>query len=341
MSTENDTSTGDGGLSMDEAAKAFVKATTPEAASDGQADEDDLDMGTATDDQLEPEGDGEEEGDPADDDGQADDDENEDEPDSDQGRFVAANGKVRLPDGSVASVNDLIQGNLRDRDYRQKTMEVAEQRRSVESQSSLIKQQEQYLAQQRDYVSQLIQSIMPQEPDPQLAQTDPYAYTTQKANFDAWQRHSYYLANEQTAAQQRWAEEARQAKRERENREWEALTTKAPALKDETRLSSFVKDLKTHGPEYGFTVEEMGEALAMDHRNALVMRDAIAWRKLQASKPKMQSKVEGRPPVQKSGKRLSSGDQRARSATVAMDRLKQSGSVDDAARAYLLASRKG
>ncbi len=340
MSTVNDTSTGGGEMSLDEAASAYAKVTSTEAAGNGQAEDEDAEEGETTDDLPDPDGEGEEEGEPTDDEGQADDDEQDDEPDSDQGRFVAANAKYRLPDGSVATIAELAQGNLRDRDYRQKTMELAEQRRSTESQSSLIAQQEQHLAQQRDYVASLIQSIMPQEPDPALAQTDPYGYTTQKAQFDAWQRHSYYLASEQSAAQQRTSEEARQAKIDRQKSEWEALITKAPALKDETRLNGFVKDLKSHGPEYGFSVEEMGEALAMDHRNALVMRDAIAWRKLQASKPKAQSKTEGRPPIQKSGKRLSSDAQSARSKSVAMDRLKESGSVNDAVAAYL-AQQKG
>lgn len=340
MSTENDTLAGGGELSLDEAASAYAKATSSEAAGSGQAEDDETEEGDTTDDDLELSGESEDEGEPTDDEGQAD-DETEDEPDSDQGRFVAANGKVRLPDGTVASVNDLIQGNLRDRDYRQKTMELAEQRRSTESQSSLIKQQEQQLAQQRDYVAALVQSIMPQEPDPSLAQTDPYAYTTQKASFDAWQRHSHYLASEQNAAHQRANEEAQKARTDKHKTEWDALIAKAPALKDETRLNGFVKDLKSHGPEYGFSVEEMSEALAMDHRNALVMRDAIAWRKLQASKPKAQSKVEGRPPVQKSGKRLTPDAQKARSQTVAMDRLSQSGSVNDAVAAYLALSKKG
>ena len=340
MSTDNDTLAGGGELSLDEAASAYAKATSTEAADDGQAEEEIAEEGETTDDQLEPDSESEEEGEPTEDDGQADAEEDEAEPETERGRYVAHNGRVKLPDGTELTVNDLIQGNLRDRDYRQKTMELAEQRRSTENQSSLIKQQEEHLAQQRDYVAALIQSIMPQEPDPSLAQTDPYGYTTQKAQFDAWQRHQAYLHHETAAAQQREAETEKQARLDRTKAEWEALTDKVPALKDETRLGVFVKDLKAHGPQYGFSVEELADALSMDHRNALVMRDAIAWRKLQASKPKAQSKVEGRPPVQKSGKRLSPDAQKARSTTVAMDRLAQSGSVNDAVAAYL-AIKKG
>ena len=338
MSTENDTLTGGGELSMDDAVKAYVNATS-EAAT-GQAEEETDDEGDTTDDQIASDEDGIEEEGEAEDEGQAD-AEDEDEPASDEGRFVAKNGKVKLPDGTVATVEDLVAGNLRDRDYRQKTMEIAEQRRSYEAQSSTIKQQEQQLAQEREYVASLMQSIKPQEPDPSLAQTDPYAYTVQKAQFDQWAQHQNYLASQQQAAKQQAEQETRAQRETRQKQEWDALLEKMPALKEEKRLNAFVSDIKSFGTKAGFSLEEIGEALASDHRMALVMRGYIAWEKLQANKPKTQAKIEGRPPIQKSGKRLTQGEQSQRSTTVAMNRLKQSGSVDDAARAYLLSQRKG
>jgi hypothetical protein len=42
--------------------------------------------------------------------------------------YVAPEAKVKLPDGSEATVDDLIKGNLRDRDYRQKTQALATER---------------------------------------------------------------------------------------------------------------------------------------------------------------------------------------------------------------------
>jgi len=71
-----------------------------------------------------------------------------------------------------------------------------------------------------------------------------------------------------------------------------------------------------------------------------VLHKAAEWDRLQASKPTVQKKVENRPPVQKSGKRLTPDAQKAQRAADAVNRLKSSGSVEDAALAYL-ASRKG
>lgn len=324
-------------LSLDEAAARYAAVET-EAVSDDDATEDAPDDSDTTDDLLEPEGEGEGEGEPGDEDQVEEEDETETEPG--KGRFVADNAKVRLDDGTVVLVRDLKKGSLLNADYTRKTQEVAEQRRSVESQSSQLKQLETQLGEQREFVANLIQSVLPQEPDPLLAQTDPYAYTTQKATYDTWQRYLERLNGDKAAAQQRAEQEAAKAKSDKANAEWAKLLEKMPALKDETRLKSFVTDIREHGSKYGFTIEELGAALSSDARQAEVLRDAIAWRKLQASKPKVQSKVEGRPPVQKGGKRLSPDGQKARSQSVAMTRLQQSGSVNDAVAAYL-ALQKG
>ena len=337
---ESDTLEGGETLSIDEAAAAFAKLTTEEADA-GQSDVDEPDEGETTDDELQAsdedaseDADGE-----TDDEGQAEESGEDEEPESDQGRFVASNGKVRLPDGTVSTVSELIQGNLRDRDYRQKTMELAEQRRAAEAQSSAFEASEKQLAEQREYVTQLLQSIVPQAPDPSLLQSDPMGYMTQNANHEQWMAHLNHLQQEQQRTEQERQAKSQQEERETANREWAALLGKVPELADKKRSESFVAEAVEHGASYGFTRKEIGQ-IGLDHRQALVLRDAIAWRKLQASKASLPKKVEGRPPVTKGGKRLNPSEQRSRRASDAITRLKKSGSVEDAAAAYL-ASQKG
>jgi hypothetical protein len=325
-------------LSLDEAAARFTASQAPEVPTDDtEGDEDPAELttdDTAEGDELE-----DVDGETGDEDQAEDDDENELE--TEQGRFVADNAKVRLEDGTVVSIGDLKKGSLLHADYTRKTQEAAELRRSAEAQSSAIQQQEQQLSQQRDQMVQLLQSIVPQAPDPSLATTDPYAYTRQKAEHEAWVTHLNSLEQQSQKAMQEKAAESEKAKQERGSREWATLIEKMPGLKDQNRFKAFVNDVRDHGTSYGFTEAELAEAVGYDHRQALVIRDAIAWRKLQASKPKVQSKVEGRPPVQRSGKRLSPDENRARSTGVAMERLKKTGTVDDAAAAFLAATRKG
>jgi len=343
---ENDTETGgDTSLSVEQAATAFVKATSADAADTGQAEDEELEQGTETDDELQAsdEDEGEETDGDAEDEGQAD-EEDDEEPDSDQGRFVASNGKVRLPDGSVSTVADLIQGNLRDRDYRQKTMETAELRKSFETQSTAIKERETQLEEQSKYMIDLMRSIVPQvDPewaDPQSSKYDPAKYLSAKAGQEQWAQHLAYLDGQRQQSEQGRQAEVQKSMTETAEREWNALLENVPAFKDKAKWTAFANDVNKYGADYGFKPEELRQ-LGFDHRQVLVMRKAIQWDKLQASKPKVQQKVENRPPVQKGGKRLNPSEHRARQGNEALTRLKQSGSVEDATAAYLASLNKG
>ncbi|MGN6772630.1 MAG: hypothetical protein ACTHJQ_22690 [Rhizobiaceae bacterium] len=343
MGTEDDTETGGDALSVEQAASAFVKANAKEP--EGQLEQD-AEQGEEADDELQDsdldESD-EAEGDP-DEEGQADDEDGE-EQGSDQGRFVASNGKVKLPDGTVLTVADLIQGNLRDRDYRQKTMQASEERRILEQQSSALKASEQQVKQKIEYVDQLLKAFTPQPPDPSLLDQnsqsyDPFGYMAAKDQYDRMMGVHNYVQQQMTQSQQQAQQQTARERNDKAAKEWETLQDKLPELRTPAKAEAFATSLAKTGSAYGFTQEELVGALPYDHRFALVLRDAERWRKLQANKPKAIQQVQGRPPVQKSGKRLTPDAQKARRAEDAIKRLKQSGSVEDATAAYL-ASRKG
>jgi len=337
MEDENDAITGGEELTLDEAAARYV-ASTNAAVSNDQAEEGDPADSETTDDV------GPHDPDNPDDEGETgiDDqaEESDEEPESEQGRFVADNAKVRLDDGRVVSISDLKQGSLLMPDYPRKTQELAEQRRSVESQSSALKQLETQLSQQRELVSRLLQSRMPQEPDisltdPHSPNFDPIAYQHQRAQYEKGIRDLQQLYQQSQQAEQKKQAEYAEERAKKSEAEMAKLIEAVPAFKDQNRFNAFARDAKEYGEKFGFTTEELVEGIGYDHRMAKVLYQAILWEKLQASKPKAQSKVQGRPPVTTGGKRLSPDAQRARAKSVAMDRLKSSGSVDDAVRAYL------
>lgn len=345
MEQDTDTDFGGEAMSVEQAASAFVKANE-EGADQGQPDpeEDDIEVAEAEDEELSDEDDDESEGEPEDEEGQPE-DEDEDEPETEKGRFVAANGRVKLPDGTVATVDDLIKGNLKDRDYRQKTMSLAEEKREFEAQSSAVKAEKQQVQEQLEYTQRLLESITPQPPSPSLLDGnspdyDPIGYTEQKAIYDNFMAHNQYLQQQVQATQQQTQQQRQQEVAKKQDQEWAALLESAPELKEQAKLNAFSQDIKSAGEAYGFSPQEIAEALPLDHRMALALRDAAKWRKLQSNKPRTAEKLKGRPPVQRSGKRLSSGAQKAQRASEAVNRLKESGSVEDATRAYL-ASKKG
>lgn len=340
----DDTERGGESLSIEQAANAFVKATSEEAPKAKPNEE--ADEGEQAEDELQAsdqdEGESEGEDDPE---GQAE-DENDEEPESDQGRFVASNGKVKLPDGSVSTVSDLIAGNMKERDYRQKTMELAPQRRALEEQSSAVKASEQQVNEQRAYLASLLESLTPQPPDPNLnidPVSDPVGYLTymkEKDQYDRFVAHTQYIQQQMGMTRQQAELAAQKQKQDKANEEWGKLQERLPAVRDQAKLKALADDIQSAGQAAGFSREELAESVPYDHRMSLVLQKAAKWDRLQASKPKVSEKVQGRPPVQRSGKQVSNDAKRAQRTNDAMSRLRQTGSLEDATAAYL-ASRKG
>lgn len=339
----DDTVSGGESLSIEEAATAFVKATSEEAPK--AKPEEEADQGDQAEDELQASDEDESESEGEDDpEGQSDEDEDE-EPESSQGKFVAANGKVRLPDGTVSTVSDLIAGNMKERDYRQKTMELAPQRRALEEQSSAVKALEQQVNEQREYLSGLLESLTPQAPDSTGIDpvSDPVGYLSYmqaKEQHERFLAHANYIQQQMGMTRQQAEEQTQKQRQQRAVEENRVLQEKIPALRDPAKLKALADDILSAGEGAGYSRQELAESVPYDHRMALVLQKAAKWDRLQASKPKVTEKVQGRPPVQRSGKQVSGDTKRAQRANDAVSRLKETGTVQDAARAYL-ASRKG
>lgn len=332
--------TGGDGLSIEEAAAAYakVRATEADTGQSGSADADE-----SEDTELPPsdedEGGADED---ATDEGQADDEDGE-EPDTEQGRYVAHNGRVKLPDGSESTVADLIQGNLRDRDYRQKTMTLAEERKASEAQSAAIKASQQQLEDERQYMADLLRSVVPPMPspsmtDPQSPDFDPVGYSHKRVLHEQWLEHLNHLQNASNEARRQAAEEARQFRSRRADTEFQALVAKVPEFKDQKKVDRFVSDMLALGTGIGFSKEELGQ-VALDHRFAMIMRLALKGQRAEASAPAAQKKVEGKPPVLRGGKRLNPTEQRGRTASDAFATLRNEGTVEAAAAAWRASKR--
>jgi hypothetical protein len=340
MTEEIDTQQGGESLNLDQAAAAYAKATTEPVSNDhGNVDEQDTSDGTTDDETLEADaesegadGETESEEDPA--------DAEDSEPETEQGRFVADNAKVRLADGTVTSVHELKRGFLREADYTRKTTETAELRKQFEGQSSALKASQEQLERERTYVTQILQAIVGQEPDIALLETDPMQYWRDKANFDAWGKHLGAIQQQDERSRQQKQVEATKAEQEQSAKAWNALlgVKGYEYLQDPKKADNFASDIRTYLESYGAKPEDM-KAVALNHVYAVIADKARRWDKLQASKATVAKKVEGRPPVQKGGKRLNPNEQRARAVSDAQSRLQQSGRLDDAV-ALLLATQK-
>lgn len=332
----NDTPEGIGGsLSLSEAAAAYASPVEEKEAGTGQSESEQ----PAEDDAFTDESStGETDESHDEDEGHAD-EEDQQEPEPETPAYVASEAKVKLPDGSEATVDDLIKGNLRDRDYRQKTQALATERQTIQAKASEVQALEKTLAEDRDWTIQLIQSLMPQRPDPAMYTHDPIGFGEQDLAYRTRKEQLDYLLHQAQQTKERSKAEVQESEKATRATEWQATLEKMPELKDQKRLQSFVAEIQQHVPEYGYSPQEIAQ-IGTDHRVVLVLKDAIAYRKLQAQKTKVAAKVEGRPPVQRGGTRPSPEAARAKDSRAAMDRLKSSGSIRDGV-AALLALEKG
>lgn len=337
MNIDNPTGTDDDSpLSLGEAVEAYADMDElDEPVDDGQSEGDDDAQGDAPD--QEPE-EGED-----DTEGQEDEPQEEDgEEDPDLG-YADDDLKIRLKDGTETTVaqlrSDLEEGGMRLQDYRRKTEEVANERRQLEGREQQLSQFEQQSVQEREFLIEVMQQFMPQEPHPSEIANDPIGYGERKAWFDHRRDQMANILNQQEAARQRANADRDTRLKEHRAQEWTRTLEKLPELKDEKHLQSFVNDIREHGTAYGYTPEELS-GIGMDHRQIPVLRDAIAWRKLQASKPKVSQKVQGKPAVQRGSARQSPQLDKARSVKAAMDRLNSSGSLRDGV-AALMALEEG
>ncbi|WP_455296452.1 hypothetical protein [Brucella pituitosa] len=244
--------------------------------------------------------------------------------------------RIRLADGTevtLSEIEDLRKGNLRQSDYTRKTQEIAATRKELESRQAEISQQAQFFQQNIEFAIDVAKAHLPQMPDPNLAYTDPFAYVQQKAAYEEKAGELQQLIQAKQRHQEQISNSQRQSQFEMARNEAEALATAMPELKDPAKLQSFHADLVKGVQHYGIQADEVGQV--MDHRLFLMARDAMAYRKLMAQKPKALEKAKDVPPVQKPGNRASPQQQAARATQDKMSTLRRTGSMKDGANVIL------
>lgn len=217
--------------------------------------------------------------------------------------------RVRLADGTevdLAEVEEWRKGALRQSDYTRKTQELAAQRKEYEQRQAEIAQKTTQVQQQIDFAITVAEAYLPKPPSPDMLDTDPIGYLQQKEYYEAkvYELRQLYETRERHNHEQN--AQRLQTFEEMKRKEGEALLSAMPQLKDRAKLESFQKDILEALPHYGFSADDLKSVY--DHRLVRMIGDAVAYRKLMASKSKVDAKVkEAAPvaPVQPAGKRTS------------------------------------
>lgn len=247
-----------------------------------------------------------------------------DESQKKDGRFVEHTARVTLPDGTTTTVKDLIDGGLRQGDYTRKTQEVAELRKEFETRQQRVSQQAQQLDEQLAVNLEWLKLTRPERPAVSYEE-DPVAYLRFQDESQRWgEAHNWVMGH---INQRKAAFEAQQKEQlaAYERSEEAALLSAIPALRDGSKRRAFVAEVEKIAGEYGISPEELKGV--KDHRQWLVLRDALAYRRTKARAPEVKKAIESKPPI-KTGRRQDPNQSRKQAKQNRTERLKTEGTFD-------------
>jgi hypothetical protein len=229
---------------------------------------------------------------------------------------------VKLPTGEAVPLAELKNGYMRDRDYRIKTTQVAETRKSLEAQANRVTQTVDVLA---DFLAKQI----PPEPDPALLYSDPQAHYRQRAIYDAAINQISALIELGAAPKQAVNSINSEARAEVIATENARLAERFPmTTKEQGRKEFFDRALKA-AAYVGMTPQDV--ANETDHRRLGIAYLASLGMEALEAKKTAQKKVQGVPAVSPTKRQAATqGAVAMKGRQDAMKRLSSSGRLEDA-----------
>jgi hypothetical protein len=251
-------------------------------------------------------------------------------------------GHLKVPkkvDGKVeyVTVAEAISGHQRDADYRQKTMELAEQRRQMEAQNQQALERWQQEFQRLDLVIQSLEGEAEGETSPeklaQILEDDPQEYLRVMAHQQARQAKIVKAKTARDEALQKQQAEQQQVMASYRAEQQRLLVEAMPEISDTKKLSEFEGEADSFLKTMGYSNEDIGMFFggAFDHRHVLILRDAMRYRAMQQGKKTLPKRLEGLAKVQKPGA-ASSRKTDADKLTASRERLRQLGKKGKSAR---------
>lgn len=262
-------------------------------------------------------------------DGQPEDDleDTEDSDDQDDGAEPNAEDDVlvKLDSGDEVPLSELKSGYLKDKDYRHKTTELAEERKQLAETQQSFAQRSKFVETTLTNLTTYLENLVPPEPPISLAQSDPGSYQYQKALRENAISELAQLVQMQDGlgqAQQGFSQEdVTRLKGEEDAKLLKAM----PHLSDPAKRAAFDTAIKETAIEFGFTEDEV--AGAADHRILQLVHYARLGKRAVTNRNNAKRRVEAPKkgkarPAQVSSK--SSGNRKAK------ERLIQTGSIEAA-----------
>lgn len=226
-----------------------------------------------------------------------------------------------------------VKAGMREKDYRQKTMETAEVRKAADAEKAQARaQRDEYAAKLQDFSGRANYELNALEAQltEDLLQSDPVTYlSTQRIVTQRQAELAQAQRDLQKINDQRQSEQL-DAQRQHLATQQELLLAKLPEWRDPAKAKAESTQIKEYLVSQGLAPEE---AEFTDHRAVLMARKAMQFDALMERARATSKKVAAAPPkVERPGNADSArpGDGR----TSAIKQLKHSGSVNDAAAAF-------
>lgn len=225
---------------------------------------------------------------------------------------------------------ELKSGVLRQADYTRKTQALAEERKQFQSVVEQATEQEKVYAQLLPVMVQRMQQFMPQPPSPELIDTDPSAYLKQKERYEREIGDLQAAQAEMQRMQAKSTGEQEQQLQAYVAQNAQLLPELIPEWKDAKNYERDRSRLRDFLKGRNFNDQEIDQAY--DARIVALAYDAMRWRELKNSKPKQSEPLEkALKPNAPAPKPMNT---QTKAALDARKRLKQTGSIRDAASVF-------
>jgi hypothetical protein len=229
-------------------------------------------------------------------------------------------------------LDELIKGYQQGADYTKKSQALAEQRKAFEAERNHLE----YVKQERQAYAQKLQaldSFLSQQDQgvnlEYLKETDPIGYAVAVADQNQREKQLAVVRNEQHRLAQQQQSEHHASLQNHLRQESDKLTSLIPELAT-AQGDAVRKQIRDYAKSVGWSDQELGQLY--DSRAVVTLYNGMKYQQLQKSKPEVNKKLQAAPKMMRSGTSApptkSSGDKQA------MQRLRETGKVSDAAKAF-------
>ena len=229
-------------------------------------------------------------------------------------------------------LDELIKGYQQGTDYTKKSQALAEQRKAIEAERSHLE----YVKQERQAYAQKLQALdsfltqQHQGVDLEvLKETDPIGYAVAVAEQSQREKQLAVVRNEQQRIAQQQQSEQQASLQAHLRTESEKLVSLIPELAT-PQGDAVRKQIRDYAKSVGWSDQELSSVY--DSRAVMTLYKAMKYEQLQKSKPELNKKLQSAPKMMRSGTSVpqakSSQDKQV------MQRLRETGKVTDAARAF-------